>query len=102
ARKVASILGDIAVSTDPAAVFDARSYRVDFSLFEKLAPDHQPVCSVEQSVTAMRRCIDELALGRQPFRMSRYIRLNHLRSLKKSGYVDDTLRSAAQEKLGAP
>ena len=50
ARDVADVLGEVEVSINTAAQPDNRSYKVDFSLFRKLAPDHQP-----RSVSTLRR-----------------------------------------------
>ena len=38
------------VSINTSAPVDSRSYKVDFALFRSLAPDHQPVVSLDQSI----------------------------------------------------
>src|SRR6185369_3051614 len=43
AEGVRAYLGDVEVTTNPNAVPDKRSYRVDFGLFRMLAPHHQPL-----------------------------------------------------------
>src|SRR2546426_3589027 len=42
ADTVAKVIPDVSVSVNHKAQPDSRSYRVDFSLFEELAPRHQP------------------------------------------------------------
>src|SRR6266566_7633058 len=38
------------VSINTSAPVDSRSYKVDFGLFRSLAPDHQPVVTLDQSI----------------------------------------------------
>jgi nucleoside-diphosphate-sugar epimerase len=45
AEAVASVVPGVSISINKNAPPDNRSYRVDFSLFEKLAPEYQPICS---------------------------------------------------------
>ena len=95
AQNVASVLGGIEVTINQAAAPDRRSYQMDFSLFRRMAPDHQPTKDFEQTVHELRDQIRELSFGNRSFRESRYIRLNHLRNLRKLGMVDLLLRLPA-------
>ncbi|OYX45555.1 MAG: hypothetical protein B7Z02_00935 [Rhodobacterales bacterium 32-67-9] len=95
AREVAELLGGVAVEINTNAAPDKRSYRVDFSRFAALAPDHQPR---KDFATAVRELADEvrgIELGDEAIRESRFIRLNVLRGLVQSGKLDDELRWTA-------
>lgn len=96
AREVGSVLGDIEVSINRAAQPDSRSYRVDFSLFRCLAPDHQPQKDFGAAVRELRDMIDRIDFGGQPFRKSQHLRLNALRELKLAGELSPELRRVAE------
>jgi nucleoside-diphosphate-sugar epimerase len=95
AQNVASVLGGIEVTINQAAAPDRRSYQMDFSLFRRMASEHQPTKDFEQTVHELRDQIRGLSFGNRSFRESRYIRLNHLRNLRKLGMVDSLLRLPA-------
>lgn len=78
AQAVARAVPGTEVSINAAAPVDSRSYRVDFSLFERLAPDHRPRLSLDDSI---RGLVDGLRASgfRDPdFRGSDLIRLRTL------------------------
>lgn len=92
AREVAALLGGVGVEINTNAAPDKRSYRVDFSRFASLAPNHQPQ---KDFATAVRELADEVRaidLGAEAIRESRFIRLNVLRGLVQSGKLDGELR----------
>jgi nucleoside-diphosphate-sugar epimerase len=82
AHDVARVLGDIEVSINKAAQPDNRSYKVDFSRFRQLAPQHQPCKPFDEAVRELRDQIVRLDFAGQSFRKSPYLRLNVLRDLK--------------------
>lgn len=92
ASDVADVLGGVNVSINTNAQPDKRSYRVDFSLFEKLAPKHQPRKRFEQAVVELAQQVKHLSLDGERFRESDYIRLNVLRKLKAAGKITSELR----------
>lgn len=92
AREVARMLGNIEVGVNAAAAPDKRSYRVDFSKFERLAPDHQPVADFEQTILELKDGISKMSLGSGDFRRSKYARLYALRDLIGAGTIDRDLR----------
>ena len=55
------------VSINKDAPPDKRSYRVDFSLFRKMAPDHQPRVTLADSVERLRDGLRRDRLRRQGF-----------------------------------
>jgi nucleoside-diphosphate-sugar epimerase len=92
AREVACVLGRIEVSINEAAQPDNRSYRVDFSRFEQLAPEHQPRKSFAAAVCELRDQIERIDFGGVSFRKSRFLRLNVLRELKAASKLSQDLR----------
>jgi nucleoside-diphosphate-sugar epimerase len=96
ARDVAGVLQgmgqDVDVSINKAAQPDNRSYKVDFSLFQKLAPDHQPQKRFDVAVRELRDQVGEIDFGGVPFRKSPYLRLNVLRELKAGNRLSQDLR----------
>lgn len=96
AHEVADVLGNIDVAVNQAAQPDTRSYKVDFSLFRTLAPLHQPQKALDIAVRELRDVIGRLKFGGQPFRNSRYLRLNALRDLKAAGGLSQNLRWRAE------
>lgn len=93
ATAVCDRIPGVSLSLNTEAQPDKRSYRVDFSLFESLAPEHQPQCTLAGT-------IDELVCGIEPFkdlfgadfRTSRFMRLQMLNQLIKSGELSESLR----------
>lgn len=92
ARDVAKVLGGIDVSINSAAAPDKRSYRVDFSKFERLAPDHLPVADFERVILDLKDGIRGMNLGDGDFRTTKYARLYALRELIAAGQIDRDLR----------
>ena len=82
AHDVAGVLEGVEVSINRAAQPDNRSYKVDFSLFQKLAPDHQPQKRFDVAVRELRDQVSCMDFGGASFRTSPYLRLNVLRDLK--------------------
>ena len=79
AVSVANFLPDIKVSINKDALPDKRSYSVDFSLYEKLAPDFQPIISLNKSIERLKNGLVEMKFSDKDFRNSNYMRLNTLR-----------------------
>jgi nucleoside-diphosphate-sugar epimerase len=92
AHDVARVLKGVEVSINKAAQPDNRSYRVDFSLFEKLAPKHQPQKNFDTAVQELRDQIGQMDFGAISFRKSPYLRLNVLRELKAGNRLLQDLR----------
>ncbi len=95
AHDVADVLGGVTVSINTAAQPDNRSYKVDFSLFRKLAPDHQPQKRFDVAVKELRDQIGAIDFAGVPFRQSPYLRLNVLRALKAQNRLWQDLRLLA-------
>jgi nucleoside-diphosphate-sugar epimerase len=91
AEAVAAIIPGVQVSLDPAAAPDARSYRVDFELFERLAPHHQPKVDLPDAVKDLHDGLQRMGFADTNFRSSRFIRLKVLSELREQGMVTDKL-----------
>ena len=92
AKDVGDVLGGVAVDINTNAQPDNRSYRVDFGLFERLAPDHQPQKSFSRAVLELKAQIEEMDFQGADVRGSRFIRLNILRDLVGHEKLDTDLR----------
>lgn len=66
------------VSINRNAPPDKRSYRVDFSLFRKLAPRHQPQVALDQAVQEIKQGLEHMDFRDANFRASQFMRLKVL------------------------
>jgi nucleoside-diphosphate-sugar epimerase len=92
ALKVQSLLPGTKVSINENAQPDKRSYRVDFALFKKLAPDHQPQHNLERSIKDLLAGFKEIDFKTNNFRNSDFMRLNVISKLSANGIIDKQLR----------
>lgn len=93
AAAVAAVVPDTTVNINTAAPFDARSYRVDFGLFQQLAPQFQPRVSLEQSIRGLVSGLRAIDFDDVNFRESRRVmRLKAISELLSSGRVSPDLR----------
>lgn len=91
AHKIQTFLPDIKVSINENAQPDKRSYRVDFGLYEKLAPNHQPAYNLEDSITGLIKGLKEIDFQVSNFRNSEFMRLNIINRLSQEGIIDSKL-----------
>lgn len=80
------------VSVNRQAQPDTRSYKVDFSLFKSLAPDHQPQVTLDGSIAALRKGLIGMGFADAEFRSSHFMRLMILESHIAEGRLSPTLR----------
>jgi nucleoside-diphosphate-sugar epimerase len=92
ASAVSRALPGTSVSVNPDAPPDKRSYQVDFSLFGKLAPDHQPQLKLVQSVENLRAGLRAVGFADKEFRSSSLVRLKALEKHIAEGLLSDDLR----------
>jgi len=85
AAEVKKIMPEIEIEINADAQPDKRSYRVDFSLYEKLAPDYQPQVDLGQSIMELKNGLEKFHFSEKNFRDSEYIRLKVLSRLRDSG-----------------
>lgn len=85
ASSVARLVPETEVSINLEAQPDRRSYRVDFSLFKALAPDHQPLMSLDETIQELKEGLEAMTFVDGNFRESNYMRLKMLESHVRSG-----------------
>ncbi len=83
AEAVAAALPGTRVSLNPAAPPDLRSYRVDFSLFRRLAPDAQPRHDLRGTINELHRHLADMGFRDPDFRSSRLVRLRVIAALRE-------------------
>lgn len=91
ADSVAEVIHGTQISVNPAAPADKRSYRVDFSLFQSLAPRHTPQRALRQTVEELRRGLEAMGFDNAEFRESSFMRLRVLADLRARGLLDEAL-----------
>lgn len=92
AQAVAQAIPGTKVSINTAAPPDKRSYRVDFSRFAALAPQHVPQVTLAGSINALRQGLMSMGFADGDFRNSQHIRLKVLDAHIASGRLLPTLR----------
>lgn len=75
AEAVAAAVPGTSVSINTDAPPDKRSYRVDFSRYESMAPQHQPQVSLEQAIDEIKQGLEGMSFSDANFRASQYMRL---------------------------
>jgi nucleoside-diphosphate-sugar epimerase len=91
AASVADRLPGTRVSINSSAAPDRRSYRVDFSRYRGLAPQHQPRVSLPQSVEALAAGLRRIGFADKDFRNGPAIRLRTLNRLMAEGVLSSDL-----------
>ncbi len=91
AAAVAAALPGTTVSLNPAAAPDRRSYRVDFGLFRQLAPAHQPLRTLPDTIAELSTGLRALGAHRPGFDRARLIRLNTLAALRQEQLLTEEL-----------
>ena len=92
ANAVAEAVAGTSVSINEAALPDTRSYKVDFSLFNSLAKQHQPQVTLRQSIDMLVKGLRRMRFADSDFRNSLYIRLKVLKSHIAAGRLSPDLR----------
>ncbi len=91
AEVVASRFPGVAIEWNRDAEPDRRSYRVDFSLFGKLAPEHQPQVAVEESISEIVAGLNTMSARGLTFERSRFLRIATLERLRMEGRLSPDL-----------
>jgi len=80
AEAVAEAIPGTKIEINTSAKSDARSYQVDFSLLEDLAPGFTPLISLRESISSLQNGISRMYFENELFRESEYIRLVSLKN----------------------
>ena len=91
AAAVAEALPGTSVRLNADAPPDKRSYRVDFSLFRALAPNHQPLRTLAGTIAELRDGLRAMDFHDAEFRSSTLMRLRVLGDLRASGALGPDL-----------
>lgn len=91
AEAVARVVPGVAVSINTKAPQDSRSYRVDFALYRRLAPNHQPRVDLLTTIRELKAGLESMGFSDPNFRNSRYMRLEVLKELRQKGLLDANL-----------
>jgi len=100
AQAVADIIPGVSVSINKNAQPDKRSYRVNFELFKKLAPDYQPEVSLNATIIELKNGLEAMNFNDDNFRNSRFMRLKVLNHLREHGFLNEYLGWADQNDIG--
>ena len=92
AELVARQITNVVININHSAPPDRRSYRVNFSLFNKYAPDFYPKRSIHSTIAALIEDITNSDKINKDFRKSSYLRLNQLNQLIDSKIINEKLR----------
>ena len=92
AEAVAKVIPDTDVSINDNAQPDKRSYRVNFELFRKLAPSHQPKNDLITSIRELKDGLEAMGFTDGAFRTSRHMRLTVLTELQERGLLNNKLQ----------
>lgn len=92
AEAVASVIPGVDVSINKNAQPDKRSYRVNFELFKKLAPDYQPEVDIITTIKELRDGLEAMKFKDENFRNSNFMRLMVLNHLREEGLLTENLK----------
>jgi nucleoside-diphosphate-sugar epimerase len=92
AEAVAQVIPGVSISINKNAAPDNRSYRVNFELYEKLAPKHQPQVDLLTAVRELKEGLEAMGFSDPQFRNSTYMRLEVLKRLREKGLIDGELQ----------
>jgi len=92
AEAVAKVIPNVDISINKNAQPDRRSYRVNFELFRKLAPQHQPQVDLVTSIKELRDGLEAMGFNDQNFRNSNHMRLKVLTQLRQKGLLNEKLQ----------
>ncbi len=91
AQAVAKVIPGTEISINTDAQPDKRSYKVDFSLFRRLAPNHQPEHDLLSTVAELKEGLQAMHFSDTNFRDSLMMRLKVLGHLESHGLIGPDL-----------
>jgi nucleoside-diphosphate-sugar epimerase len=91
AEAIETVIPGVKISVNPDAPPDKRSYRANFDLFKKLAPDHQPQEDLITTVKEIRDNLVGMGFNDPDYRNSMFIRLKVIDNLQKIGMLNSNL-----------
>jgi UDP-glucose 4-epimerase len=91
AETVAAVVPGTTVSINHQSLSDNRSYRVDFSLYRRLAPLYQPEVSLIQSIDELVEGLKNMNFNDESFRLSEFMRLKIIENHIVEGRLNSSL-----------
>lgn len=91
AEAIESVIPGVKISVNPDAPPDKRSYRANFDLFKKLAPDYQPQEDLISTVKEIKDNLVAMGFNDPNYRESMFIRLKVIDYLQKQGMLNENL-----------
>jgi nucleoside-diphosphate-sugar epimerase len=91
AEAVSTVIPNVDIEINQKAAPDNRSYKVNFDLFKRLAPNHQPQVDLVSSIEELDQGLREMRFNNPDFRNSHYMRLKVLTDLQAQGLLTDEL-----------
>jgi nucleoside-diphosphate-sugar epimerase len=95
AQAVSRLVPGSRYSINADAPPDKRSYKVDFSKFAALAPNHQPQVTLEQSILEIKAGLERMGFADKAFRNSDFMRLKVLDGHIARGLLNERLEWTA-------
>lgn len=92
AEAVAKVIPDVEISINKDGQPDKRSYRVNFDLFKRLAPDHQPKYDLMTTIKELKNGLEAMGFNDKNFHNSRFMRLKVLNDLRDKGLLNSELQ----------
>jgi nucleoside-diphosphate-sugar epimerase len=92
AYAVKLVMPDVVVKINEHAAPDKRSYRVNFDLYERLAPGFQPQFSLADTIKELKRGLGDIGFSDPDFRKGQLMRLNTIKYLRENEIVTADLR----------
>ncbi|WP_316849693.1 NAD-dependent epimerase/dehydratase family protein [Pedobacter agri] len=91
AKAVSLAIPGVKIDLNENATPDERSYKVDFSLFESLAPDAQPVCNLNDTIKELYNGLIGMEFDNINFHNSPFMRLRILNALQEKNLLNEDL-----------
>jgi hypothetical protein len=88
---VAKNIPNTKININKNAAPDKRSYKVDFSLYESLAPNYLPQVDLAQSINELAEGLRKMDFKDANFRASEMMRLKVLQNHQKNKSLDNDL-----------
>lgn len=92
AQAVSAVFGQVEVNINPTGQPDKRSYKVSFDLFKSLAPNHQPVATLDGEIRALKTGLETISFNNPNFRNSSFMRLKVLTAHLDNGLLQKELK----------
>ena len=91
AEEVARVIPGTKLNVNTEAPPDKRSYKVDFSLYNRIAPNHQPQIDLHQTIVDLKTGLERIGFKDSHFRTSQFMRLKVLEKHMIDGHLNENL-----------